>query len=289
MKTLIITGLSGAGKSKAVDILEDEGFYCVDNVPVHLVMTFIRLCRNGESEIERLAIVTDIRGVVSNPDYTATLNQFVQALPEDVEILFLEAKPQELVRRYQVSRRKHPLLDQANTLIGAIDMEQHIMKVLRDRANCVIDTTTLGINDLRKLIVNMLVADKKKAQVGVKVSSFGFKYGMPISADFVFDVRFLPNPYYKADLRQLTGQDEAVQQYVMKFPQSRAYFDKVLDLIKTVIPHYEEVNKKYVEIAFGCTGGRHRSVTFACLLSQALKEEKISVSLTHRDIDKDLR
>jgi UPF0042 nucleotide-binding protein len=289
MKTLIITGLSGAGKSKTVDILEDEGFYCVDNVPVHLVMTFIRLCRDGESEIEKLAIVTDIRGVVSNPDYTATLNQFVEALPEDVEILFLETKPQELVRRYQVSRRKHPLLDQANTLIGAIEMETHIMGVLRKRANCIIDTTTLSINDLRKLIVNMLVADKKKAQVGVKVSSFGFKYGMPISADFVFDVRFLPNPYYKKDLRQLTGQDEAVQQYVMKFPQSRAYFDKVLDLIKTVIPHYEDVNKKYVEIAFGCTGGRHRSVTFACLLSQALEEEKIAVSLTHRDIDKDLR
>lgn len=289
MKTLIITGLSGAGKSKTVDILEDEGFYCVDNVPVHLVMTFIRLCRDGESEIEKLAIVTDIRGVVSNPDYTATLNQFVEALPEDVEILFLETKPQELVRRYQVSRRKHPLLDQANTLIGAIEMETHIMGVLRKRANCIIDTTTLSINDLRKLIVNMLVADKKKAQVGVKVSSFGFKYGMPISADFVFDVRFLPNPYYKKDLRQLTGEDEAVQQYVMKFPQSRAYFDKVLDLIKTVIPHYEDVNKKYVEIAFGCTGGRHRSVTFACLLSQALEEEKIAVSLTHRDIDKDLR
>lgn len=289
MKTLIITGLSGAGKSKTVDILEDEGFYCVDNVPVHLVMTFIRLCRDGKSEIEKLAIVTDIRGVVSNPDYTATLNQFVEALPEDVEILFLETKPQELVRRYQVSRRKHPLLDQANTLIGAIEMETHIMGVLRKRANCIIDTTTLSINDLRKLIVNMLVADKKKAQVGVKVSSFGFKYGMPISADFVFDVRFLPNPYYKKDLRQLTGQDEAVQQYVMKFPQSRAYFDKVLDLIKTVIPHYEDVNKKYVEIAFGCTGGRHRSVTFACLLSQALEEEKIAVSLTHRDIDKDLR
>lgn len=286
---MIITGLSGAGKSKAINILEDEGFFCVDNVPVHLVMTFIGLCRNRGSEFERLAIVTDIRGSGADQDVTETFDHFADNLPTDVEVLFLEADTQELVRRYQVSRRKHPLLDQANTLVGAIEMERDILKELRTRADYIIDTTSLNVKDLKKLILNMLALDKKNTEVGVKVSSFGFKYGMPISADFVFDVRFLPNPYYKAELRRLTGEDEAIQNYVMQFPQSKVYFEKVLDLIKTTIPHYEEVNKQYVEIAFGCTGGRHRSVTFACLLSEALRKENIPVSLSHRDIDKDLR
>lgn len=289
MKTLIITGLSGAGKSKAIDILEDEGFFCVDNVPVHLVLTFIRLCRNGGSEFERLAIVADVRGSGTDHDVAEIFNRFAGDLPSDVEVLFLEADTQELVRRYQVSRRKHPLLDQANTLVGAIEMERGILKELRTRADYIIDTTSLAVKDLKKLILNMLALEKENAEVGVKVSSFGFKYGMPISADFVFDVRFLPNPYYKANLRRLTGQDKAVQDYVMQFPQSKVYFEKIMDLVKTTIPHYEEVNKQYVEIAFGCTGGRHRSVTFACLLSEALQKENIPVSLTHRDIDKDLR
>ena len=170
-------------------------------------LTFLRLCRNGGSEFERLAIVADVRGSGTDHDVAEIFNRFAGDLPSDVEVLFLEADTQELVRGYQVSRRNHPLLDQANTLVGAIEMERGILKELRTRADYIIDTTSLAVKDLKKLILNMLALEKENAEVGVKVSSFGVKYGMPISADFVFDVRFLTKPYYKADLPRLTGQD----------------------------------------------------------------------------------
>ena len=199
MKTLIVTGMSGAGKSKAIDILEDAGFFCVDNVPAQLVRTFVDLCRSGDSEIDRLAVVTDIRGETFNKAFQEALIAFKND-NKNVDILFLEAEPTTLVSRYQETRRMHPLASRAGSLSRSIDLESKMLKPLRDDADYIIDTTELSTTELRKKINHLLDEDKSDAPLHVNVSSFGFKYGMPIGADFVFDVRFLPNPFYKKEL-----------------------------------------------------------------------------------------
>lgn len=286
MRTLIVTGLSGAGKSEAVDILEDAGFYCVDNVPIYLVDTFVRLCRSSDAEIEKLAVVTDIRSAATNLDFKTAVSNFARDM-QDAEMIYLDCDEEVLVRRYQESRRKHPLAEQAGNLMSAIVLEKNTLEVLKNQSDLVIDTTHLSPKELKRKLLKFLEREKDNTPIQVNVSSFGYKYGMPLSADFVFDVRFLPNPFYKKELRQLTGEDEAVRDYVMNFPESQDYFDKILTLVESVIPHYEDVSKEYVEIAFGCTGGQHRSVTFAVLLERALREKGYQTALFHRDIKKD--
>lgn len=286
MRTLIVTGLSGAGKSKAVDILEDVGFFCVDNVPPQLVRTFVDLCHSGESEIDKLAVVTDIRGDLFSKWFQADLSDFSNN-HKDVEILFLEADPEILVSRYQETRRKHPLSSKAGNLSQSIAMEKQMLMTLRDNADHIINTTKMSTADLKKTLINLLETEKTNVTIQVNASSFGFKYGMPMSADFVFDVRFLPNPFYKKELRPLTGNDEQVRDYVMSFPEAQDYFEKIVVLVDSVIPHYKNVNKEHVEVAFGCTGGQHRSVTFAYLFEQAFQKKVYKTSISHRDIQKD--
>lgn len=286
MRTLIVTGLSGAGKSKAVDILEDVGYFCVDNVPARLVRTFVDLCYSAESEINLLAVVTDIRGEIFSNSYQQDLSD-LRDNNKDVEILFLEADKETLVRRYQESRRKHPLTARAGSLSSSIDMEIEMLSGLRKTADHIINTTRMSNGELRQTILNLISAEKNNMTIQVNVSSFGFKYGMPVSADFVFDVRFLPNPFYKKELRTLTGEDKEVQDYVMSFPESEAYFKKIVDMMETTIPLYRDVNKEHVEVAFGCTGGQHRSVTFAVLFEKAFKERGYVTRIAHRDIKKD--
>lgn len=286
MRTLIVTGLSGAGKSKAVDILEDVGYFCVDNVPARLVRTFVDLCYSAESEINLLAVVTDIRGEIFSNSYQQDLSE-LRDNNKDVEILFLEADKETLVRRYQESRRKHPLTARAGSLSSSIDMEIEMLSGLRKTADHIINTTRMSNGELRQTILNLISAEKNNMTIQVNVSSFGFKYGMPVSADFVFDVRFLPNPFYKKELRTLTGEDKEVQDYVMSFPESEAYFKKIVDMMETTIPLYRDVNKEHVEVAFGCTGGQHRSVTFAVLFEKAFKERGYVTRIAHRDIKKD--
>lgn len=286
MRTLIVTGLSGAGKSEAVDILEDAGFFCVDNVPVHLVATFVRLCASNDVEIERLAVVTDIRSAAASPDFKAAVATFLKET-RDAEMICLEADTDVLVRRYQQTRRRHPLISQTGNLEQAIKQERETLAVLKDQADLVIDTSHLTPKGLRHRLLGFLEDEKNNTRIQVNVSSFGYKYGMPLSADFVFDVRFLPNPFYKKELRNLTGKDTAVRDYVMSFPASRDYLAKVTDLVLSVVPHYEDVSKETVDIAFGCTGGQHRSVTFAILLEEALRKKGCDTALYHRDIEKD--
>lgn len=290
MKTLIVTGLSGAGKSEAVDILEDAGFFCVDNVPVHLVATFIRLCRSSDAGIEKLAVVTDIRSAAMSRDFKAAISDLADDFAksaQDVEMIYLDADTDTLVRRYQTSRRKHPLIAQTTSLVSAIALERKTLDVLMVQSDLVIDTSRLSIHDLKRRLLHFLESEKKDAPIRVNISSFGYKYGMPLGADFVFDVRFLPNPFYKKDLRSLTGEDAPVRDYLMGFPESRDYLDKITALVDSVIPLYEDVSKEYVEIAFGCTGGQHRSVTFAILLEEALRKKGYETALFHRDITKD--
>ena len=286
MKTLIVTGLSGAGKSMAIDIIEDAGFFCVDNVPVHLVATFVGLCRSGDSEIEKLAVVTDIRSSMNSANFQGLFKQMHRDLSE-VEVLFFEADAEVLVRRYQESRRRHPLLAQAGGLLAAIQLERDQLAPIREQADYIIDTTDLKLADLKHRILSLLEREKLSATIQVKLMSFGYTYGVPISADFIFDARFLPNPFYKKELRHLTGEDRAVRDYVMGFPAAQDYFERLKALIASVIPYYEDVNKGYVEIAVGCTGGQHRSVTFACLLASALRAQGFDTQITHRDIGKD--
>ena len=286
MKTLIVTGMSGAGKSKAIDILEDAGFFCVDNVPAQLVRTFVDLCRSGDSEIDRLAVVTDIRGETFNKAFQEALIAFKND-NKNVDILFLEAEPAILVSRYQETRRMHPLAARAGSLSRSIELESQMLKPLRDDADYIIDTTALSTADLRKEINALLDEDKSDEPLHVNVSSFGFKYGMPIGADFVFDVRFLPNPFYKKELRDKTGNDAEVRDYVMSFDAAKMYFEKITDLIESVLPRYVDVNKEHVEIAFGCTGGQHRSVTFAYLTEKYFHAKGYPTSVSHRDITKD--
>lgn len=285
MKTLIVTGLSGAGKSKAVDILEDAGFYCVDNVPVHLVTTFVNLCRASDDEIEKLAVVTDIRSAAASSDLPKAIAAFAEATA-DIEMIYLDADAEVLVRRYQESRRRHPLAAQAGNLLAAIKQEKATLDVLKNQSDLVIDTSHLTLHQLKHRLLSFLESEKDNSVIQVNVSSFGYKYGTPSTADFVFDARFLPNPFYKQELRNLTGEDTAVRDYVMSFPESRAYLDKIIALVESIIPLYADVSKDYVEIAFGCTGGQHRSVTFAILLEAALREKGYQTALYHRDLSR---
>lgn len=283
MKTIIITGMSGAGKSQAIQILEDIGFFCIDNIPHQLIVTFINLCRQSATGIENIALVTDVRGDVFLDEEEFSLAEY-KALKDDVELIFLDARDDVLVSRYQESRRNHPLTDSAGNLLEAIQKERKSLAHLREIADVIIDTSDLKVGELKKQLLIMLKKDKNDSKPKVKIYSFGFKYASPMGADYVFDVRFLPNPFYKQELRRLTGEDQLVRDYVMSFQEAQTFYGKLLDLLEFVIPQFSKVSKDTVEIAIGCTGGQHRSVTYAWLLHQALKAKGFETSLKHRDI-----
>jgi UPF0042 nucleotide-binding protein len=285
MRTIIVTGLSGAGKSQAIQILEDSGFFCVDNVPPKLVRTFVDLCRSGDSEIDNLALVTDIRGDIFNEGFQKTLSALKHD-NEGVEIMFLEADPDTLINRYQTTRRKHPLTERAGSLSQSIKMEGERLAPLREEADYIINTTGMSPSELRVTVGKILKTAKENVMTQVNVSSFGFKYGMPLSADFVFDVRFLPNPFYKKELRDKTGENQEVRDYVMSFAEARDFLDRVVSLIDSVLPQYRGVGKEHIEVAFGCTGGQHRSVTFAWLFRKAFSDRGFITTINHRDMEK---
>ncbi|MEG0377241.1 MAG: RNase adapter RapZ [Eubacterium sp.] len=286
MKTIIVTGLSGAGKSQAIQNLEDLGFFCIDNLPPKLIRTFVELCKNTGAEIEKLALVTDIRGDIFSEKFQSSLIDFKQD-HKDIEILFLEADDETLVARYQESRRKHPLSGIAGSLSESIKLEREKMSSFRQEADFVINTTAMSNKGLKLEIKKILESEETETFTLVNISSFGFKYGQPMSADFVFDVRFLPNPFYKKELRSKTGNDIEVRDYVMSFEEARVFYKKVEDLIGFVIPQYKKIGKEHLEVAFGCTGGQHRSVTFAYLLEEAFRKKGYMTRINHRDITKD--
>ena len=282
MELLFISGMSGAGKSVAMDILEDLNYYCVDNMPLKLVPTFLELIKDANHE--KVAIATDIRAV----DLFSDLDETVSYLKEkevEYKIIFLDCDENEILKRYKLSRRRHPLMqEQDKKIMNAIMREKEMLFSIKDKADFVIDTTFLKAPKLKEILVNFLKDEKEGMRI--YCMSFGYKYGTPTEADLMFDVRCLPNPYYIDELRVKTGQDKAVQDYVMNSEDSVVLLKKFEDLVEYLIPLYEAEGKGQLVIAFGCSGGHHRSVTFAEKLGEYLNSEGYMPIISHRDLEK---
>ncbi|MBQ4131926.1 MAG: RNase adapter RapZ [Clostridia bacterium] len=285
MEFIFLTGMSGAGKSNAANALEDLGFYCIDNIPPMLITSFVDLAKKGELNVSKIAIVTDIR---SGDAFNNIEKVFKTLSDENVfyKIVFLDASDVELARRYSETRRKHPLCDEYNITINqAVKKERAMLQNIRAMSNFVIDTTNLKSGQLKNQLSRLFVGEGVSS-FNISVVSFGFKYGPAADANLVFDVRCLPNPFYIDELKPLTGLDEAVSSYVMNFDASKEFENKILDLIEFALPKYLEEGKSQLVIAVGCTGGKHRSVTFAELIYKRVKELGYRVSVSHRDIEK---
>ncbi|MBN2795215.1 MAG: RNase adapter RapZ [Clostridia bacterium] len=281
MNIVIVTGLSGAGKSSAMKSMEDVGYYCVDNLPPVLISKFIEICQYSVEELEKIALGIDIRGGAFFEDFHAGFQELMEK-GHDCKIVYVEASDESLVKRYKELRRPHPLAGD-HTLLESIQMERVMMQSLRDSASMIIDTTNMGINTFRNVVREKFLDDNNQPKITIITNSFGFKKGIAIDSDLVFDVRFLPNPFYISDLRELTGNDQPVQDYVMGFEESQVFFDKTKDLITYLIPHYIKEGKTELVVSFGCTGGRHRSVTMANLMGEYLKKQNYKVYIRHRD------
>lgn len=285
MEFLIITGLSGAGKSRAIDALEDIGFYCVDNIPPKLIIAFYEMSNQAKGSLSRVAVVTDIRGGDMFSSLFETLDQMNNE-NKQYKILFLDANDYVLMNRFKETRRKHPLVENClGSLEQAVKLERDVLKPVRERADYIIDTSYLSPAQLKERISSLFLGDSSDALM-IHCVSFGFKYGIPAEADLVFDVRCLPNPYYVEELRNLTGLDEPVRSYVMKWEQTQGFIERFLSLIDYMIPLYCNEGKSQLVIAIGCTGGHHRSVALAQLLFNHLLEQNMRTSVNHRDIQK---
>ncbi len=282
MKFVVVTGMSGGGKSTAMKMLEDAGFYCVDNLPVSLISTFAELIAPSGSEIEKAALGLDVRSKGSFEQ----MNQALDALKEkgySFELLFMDAEDRVLVKRYKETRRMHPV-DGKGSMEESIKKEREMLKGIHDRADYVIDTSSLLTRELKEELDRIFIKNEEYNSLMINVMSFGFKHGIPLDADLVFDVRFLPNPFYIDELKLKTGNDKEVRDYVMSFPEAEEFLKKLADMIEFLIPNYVKEGKHRLVIAVGCTGGRHRSVTLANALYEALKNKgNYGLSINHRD------
>ena len=285
MKLVIVTGMSGAGKTIALKMLEDIGFYCVDNLPISLVDKFVQLVSEG-TNIEKTALGLDIRSGEELGNLDEILENW-RSSNVDVQVLFLDANDAVLIKRYKETRRTHPLAG-SGRLESGIEKEREKLAFLKKEADYIIDTSMLLTRELRKELEKIFLQDARYKNMYVTVLSFGFKYGIPEDADLVFDVRFLPNPYYDEHLRPLTGQVQAVRDYVMQGGTADVFLKKLYDMIDFLLPNYINEGKNQLVIAVGCTGGKHRSVTIARALYEHLEEAgEYGIRIDHRDIDKD--
>lgn len=285
MKLVIVTGMSGAGKTVALKMLEDIGFYCVDNLPISLVDKFVQLVSGG-TDIKKTALGLDIRSGEELENLDEILENW-RGSDVDVQVLFLDANDAVLIKRYKETRRVHPLAG-AGRLENGIEKEREKLAFLKNEADYIIDTSMLLTRELRKELEKIFLQDARYKNMYVTVLSFGFKYGVPEDADLVFDVRFLPNPYYDEHLRSLTGQVQAVRDYVMRGTTAEIFLKKLYDMIDFLLPNYINEGKNQLVIAVGCTGGKHRSVTIARALYEHLEAVgEYGIRIDHRDIEKD--
>ena len=283
MRFVIVTGMSGAGKSQALNILEDIGFFCVDNLPIDLILKFAELSNIGE--YNNVALGVDVRSGESLSKLTSIF-ETLKNKGHECKILFLDASNEILIKRYKETRRAHPLAVKDRLETG-IKKEREKLDFLKKDSDYIIDTSTLLVKDLRKEIEKIFIQDNDFENMYVTILSFGFKYGLPSDADLIFDVRFMPNPYYKEDMKHKTGLDEDVRNYVMDSDDSREFLVKLIDMVKFLMPKYVKEGKNQLVIAIGCTGGKHRSVTVAESLYKNVKEDKnIGFKLYHRDIER---
>jgi UPF0042 nucleotide-binding protein len=284
-KIIIITGLSGSGKTTAINALEDAGFFCIDNLPVIVLPKFLELRAETSSEITKLALVMDLR----EKEFLQRYNDIFAKLRQEgylFEVLFLEASTEVLLRRYSQTRRKHPLSEDKSLLEG-IETERKELKGLREIADHIIDTSNYNVHELKEIVLNHVLKAIPTKRMNIYVLSFGYKYGIPHDADLVIDVRFLPNPYFVQELRNLDGTSPQVKRYMDKWKATHIFVEKYLDLLHYLMPLYEKEGKSSLTIAVGCTAGRHRSVTSAKNIFQELKKTRDFITLTHRDIELD--
>ena len=285
LQFVIITGLSGAGKSQAMDSFEDAGWFCVDNLPPELVPTLVDLFRREGSKVDRVAVVSDARG----GEYFKQLEQLLDELHErgvEYTLVFLEASDDALVRRFKETRRRHPLAGRG-TVTDGIREERNLLAGLRERASLIIDTSDISIHQLKARLNEDLIQHTRRTNIVFAVVSFGYKYGIPIDADLLFDVRFLPNPHYDLRLRSLTGLDEEVSSFVLQSPGTSEYLERLFPLLDFLFPRYAAEGKAHLTIGIGCTGGRHRSVAIAQLIGERYEKQGYYTVVRHRDLTRD--
>jgi len=284
MEFVILTGMSGAGKSQAIKVLEDINYYCMDNMPPALLPNFAELCKGSSKEVIKVAVVADIRGGIFFKDLFNSLD-ILKNKGIKYRVLFLDASDDELVKRYKELRRPHPL-STTGTIIDGIQEERILLKEVKQKSDFIIDTSNMKLGRLKEEILSIFLSGKISHNLSVTVMSFGYKYGIPQDSDLVFDVRFLPNPYYIDELKYHTGNDVKVQEYVMGFDTSVTFIEKLVDILDFLMPLYVKEGKSNLVISIGCTGGKHRSVTISNKIADILTEKNYRVLLTHRDVMK---
>ena len=283
MKFFIISGMSGSGKSRAMATLEDLGYYCVDNMPVALIPAFADLCQAATGgQYERVALAVDVRAGKDISHLMSALDR-IGEIGCEYKLIYLDTATPTLINRYKATRRKHPLMEGGITMVDAIEQERELLTSVRQHADFVVDTTRFEVAQLRETIISLATGGTCRGLLHVNVVSFGFKYGIPADADLVFDVRFLPNPYYEISLREKTGQDPQVRNYVFCDGTADRYLDRLFAMLDFLIPQYTREGKAVLTIGIGCTGGRHRSVAIAEAVNQHLMEQNVPITVTHRD------
>ena len=284
MEFVIITGMSGAGKSQAIRVLEDINYYCMDNLPPALLPNFAELCKSSSMDVNKVAVVADIRGGIFFKDLFNSLEE-LKSKGIKYHILFLDTSDDDLIKRFKEQRRPHPL-SSTGTIIDGILEERNRLEEVKKKSDYIIDTTNMKLGRLKEELLRIFVKGNISYNLNITVMSFGYKYGLPQESDLVFDVRFLPNPFYIDELKNYTGNDKNVQDYVMSFDTTSIFLEKLLDMLKFLLPLYTKEGKSNLVISIGCTGGKHRSVTISNYLANMLTAENFRVLINHRDAGK---
>lgn len=284
MKVVIITGMSGAGRSRAADWFEDQGYYCVDNMPPALIDSFLEMTSAGTGNIDKVVFVADLRSGSFFDQLSKVIDELRNRKGIELTVLYMEAAPKEIVRRYNEVRRNHPVSG-AEASLEVIEQESLRLREIREKADLILDTTNLKVAELNAELDNLIFGGSGSTNFAINISSFGFKYGIPGEADIMFDVRFVPNPYWVPSLRKLTGNNKRVVEYIFRNEIAGRFVDSTHDLLKSIVPGYINEGKYHLNIAFGCTGGHHRSVAIANAMAEKFKQDGMRVRVHHRDLD----